>query len=55
MTKTICGEHRRVGYAYRWNSETRTSSLTCRACGLSELAHETISETVRRLASEGGN
>ena len=52
MTKTTCGEHRKQGYAYRWNSPSHTSSLVCRACGLPDTAHETLEETVIRLAAE---
>lgn len=49
-TKTTCGEHRVTGYAYRWTNGR--STLACRACGLPDSQHETIAETVKRLASE---
>lgn len=48
MVKTTCGEHRKVGYAYSWKAGS--STLTCRSCGLPDTRHETIAETVRRLA-----
>lgn len=50
--KTTCPEHRRVGYAYSWHNGA--STLTCRGCGLPDTAHETMMETVRRLADEMG-
>ena len=51
-TKTTCGEHRKTGYSYTWNSTSRSSVLACRACGLPDTAHETLKETVTRLAAE---
>ena len=48
-TTTTCPEHRRVGYAYRWNSATRSSTLACKGCGLGPDQHETIAQTIARL------
>ena len=54
MTKTQCGEHRKVGYAYSYDSTQGGSSLACKACGLPPEQHETMSETIDRLI-EGKN
>lgn len=51
-TKTTCGEHRKTGFSYTWNSTSHTSALACRACGLPDTEHETLQETVTRLAAE---
>ena len=44
IVKTECPEHRRVGYKYE-----KSGRLVCRACGLSQQAHETNAETLARL------
>jgi hypothetical protein len=52
MTKTSCNDHRKVGYAYRWPAGATGSVLACRSCGLPPEEHETLKETVTRLAAE---
>ena len=49
MSKTTCGKHRTDGYALNWKGGV--STLTCRGCGLPESQHETMRETVERLAA----
>lgn len=51
MKKTTCQQHRYQGYAYHWVSGAG-STLTCKACGLSDEAHETVAETMARLSAE---
>lgn len=52
IAKTTCGQHRVVGYAYKYDEAARRSLLFCKGCGERDTVHETLRETVERTANE---
>ncbi|UQS95145.1 rubrerythrin [Pseudanabaena phage Pam4] len=49
-SRTTCGEHRTLGYAYAGLAAV----LACRGCGRPASQHETTDETVARRRAEAG-
>jgi len=45
MSKTECGKHRTLGYAFDGGR------MVCRGCGLTAAKHETTDETLARKAA----